>query len=74
MPAKKKENPLTLTQLNEFYLRIIKPDTEVLVYKQLNSLRVEMNENFEDLYKKFEDLQQEYVCANEQLKRIEKQL
>lgn len=74
MAVKKRENPLTLTQLNEFYLRIIKPDAEILVLKQVNALREEMSEHFEGLYKKVEDLEQEYVCANEQLKRIEKQL
>ncbi|HCU24181.1 MAG TPA: hypothetical protein DF383_04110 [Deltaproteobacteria bacterium] len=31
-----------------------------------------MAERFDDLYKKFEDLRQEYIVANAQMKRLEK--
>ncbi|MBI2336328.1 MAG: hypothetical protein HYU97_06165 [Deltaproteobacteria bacterium] len=64
--------PGNLIQFEEYYHKVIKPDIHGIIKKEVGDLRQEMNEHFEDLYKKFEDLRQEYLFANEQLKRIEK--
>lgn len=66
--------PEMLSMMNHFYYKVIKPDVHSLVLREVGGLREEVLGGFGDLYKKFEDLKQEYVFANEQLKRIEKSL
>ncbi len=61
--------PESSTQLIQFYNKMIEPQfNEVkMEIKSVRSETREINLNMEDFYKKFEALQQEYVCANEQL-------
>lgn len=79
MPRKinKTEKPLTLSQLIDYHNKLVEPRLEKLD-KRMDSLEVtikalqhEMNQRFDDLYKKFEALEQEYVFANAQIKRLE---
>lgn len=72
------EKPLTLNQLVQFYNEFIEPRF-LRLEKQMEGLddnfqsfRQENLSRFDDLYKKFEDLRQEYIVINAQLKRIDR--
>ena len=81
MPAKAKraEKPLTFSQLLEYHHKLVEPrfvNLEEKIDKIENGIqqfRHESNQRFDDLYKKFEALQQEYIFANAQLKRLDKE-
>jgi len=77
---KAKSEALTVSHLTEtlakFYSQVVEPGVRnivnEIVHEEIRSLRSEMNGRFDDLYKKFEDLRQEYLIANHQMKRLEK--
>lgn len=64
--------PLTLTQLVQF----LEPRFNAVerrfdtIDEQARTFRLEVQERFDDLYKKFEMLYQEYLVANEQARRF----
>ena len=64
----KKESPLTLNRLVSFYEKAIKPqlDEIPLLRKDLEVFRNEVNQRFDDLYRKYEKLEQEYVVIKHQ--------
>ncbi len=70
------EKPLTFSQLVQFYREIMCPEMEQVIDQKLEArlrpLQDEMLRGFDDLYKKFETLEQEYVFANVQIKRLNK--
>lgn len=74
MPGKTlKPTPLTYSDLLRFFTEIVKPELGQLVAKdEFQSYRSEIFARLDDLYKKFEDLRQEYIIANQQMKRLEK--
>jgi hypothetical protein len=59
--------------LARFYNDIIDPRFVVIEekLKEIPLLRDEIRSGFDDLYKKFEDLQQEYTFANVHIRRLE---
>ena len=70
MPRKKiQEKPLTLSQLTQFYNRTIEPQFQRLE-EDVQHLKEKVDQGFDDLYRKFEVLQQEYLMTNEQIKRL----
>lgn len=74
--ALKKESPLTISQLSDFFNKIIMPELDA-VKGEIRSVQEEVAEIKglqEDLYKKWEDLRTEYhvICA--QLDRMEEKL
>jgi len=66
------EKPLTLSQLVQFYQKTIEPGFEKIERKleEHDKRFDEIDSRFDDLYKKFEDERQEYIIANEQMKRL----
>jgi hypothetical protein len=64
--------------LIRFYNDVIEPRMDQRIEEKLEEkilpLRQEMRQGFDDLYKKFEDLQQEYTFANVQIKRLNKEV
>lgn len=66
------EKPLTLSQLIQFYQKTIEPRFEKIEKKleEHDKRFDEIDARFDDLYKKFEGLKQEYIVANEQMKRL----
>lgn len=49
-----KTSPLTFSDLADFFNKVIKPELELLASKEdLRVLRSEINDRFDDLYKKF---------------------
>src|SRR5690242_15526422 len=88
MSEKKNSDEQVLTRLEfktelrsalvEFYDKLIEPrfdrlESEVREIKnEFKESRSETLGRFDDLYKKFEDLRQEYIFANEQMKRLAK--
>ncbi len=78
MPSEKNpEKPLTLsvfketlsTQLIQFYNNVVEPSIRNIVSEELQSFRHEMNQRFDFLFKKFEDLRQEYIIVKHQMER-----
>lgn len=70
MTQSKKSNPsLSLKELGDFFDRTVEPNLQRIISEEIQPLRSDMNQGFDDLYKKFEDLKQEYIFANQQLKR-----
>ena len=63
MSQPSEEKPLTLSQLIHFYQKTVEPRLNK-VEKDLRDFRIETLSRFDDLYKKFEDLRQEYIVAN----------
>jgi len=72
-----KETPLTFERFVGFYNQYIEPrfqklETNLSEFRgEFDSFRDEVNTRFDDIYKKLETLQQEYLVISEQLKRIE---
>lgn len=60
--------------LIEFYQKIVEPGMERMFEEKFEEkiapLRDEMHQGFDDLYKKFEKLEQEYLFANVHIKRL----
>lgn len=50
------EVPLTLSRFVDFYERTIEPRFRVIIEEELREFRNEVNNRFDDLYKKFETL------------------
>lgn len=82
MPPKKKKSQtaevVTYDELLEYHRTMVLPefqrlkeDVKEIIQTEIRSLRTEMNERFDDLYKKFESLEQEYLVIKEQLKRYD---
>ncbi|HCU25313.1 MAG TPA: hypothetical protein DF383_09860 [Deltaproteobacteria bacterium] len=75
MTDEKAKAPVTASDLREilstFYSQVIRPEVKEMIHTEIQTLRSEMHDYFDDLYKKFEDLRQEYIIANEQMKRLE---
>ena len=69
-----KEAPLTLAPFMEFYEKTIEPRLSHLMDDRISVLKNKMNGHFDDLYKTFETLEQEYVVIKGQLKRIDQRL
>ena len=72
----KKEGPVTLSQLIsqlvKFYNELIEPRF-VKIDGQFARVHERLDEHdcrFDDLYKKFEGLHQEYIISNEQIRRL----
>ncbi|KAB2841246.1 hypothetical protein F9K50_04330 [bacterium] len=61
-------------QLASFYDDYIELRVDDKISTSLQEFRNEMNMRFDDLYKKFEDLQQEYVFSNHHLRRLDLRL
>lgn len=57
-------------QLLRFYRDVMRPEMEQMMDDKIVPLRQEMLQGFDDLYKKFETLEQEYVFANVHIKRL----
>ncbi len=76
MPPKTKlsEKPLTFSQFIKFYKEFIEPGIKEIFFvkSDLVEFRHEVNQRFDFLFKKFEDLRQEYIVIKEQLKRFDK--
>ncbi len=61
-------------QLAEFYDGYIEPRVDEKISNATLLLQSEMNLRSDDLYKKFEELQQEYVFSNHHLRRLDLRL
>lgn len=61
-------------QLAEFYDGYIEPRVDEKISNATLLLQSEMNLRSDDLYKKFEDLQQEYIFSNHHLRRLDLRL
>ncbi|GEM_PF-7058988 len=79
MPSpKKEEKALTLSQLIQFFNQHIEPRFQGLekrledFQEEFHDFKNESQQRFDQLYKLIEDLKQEYVVANFQMKRLEK--
>lgn len=72
----RKESPLTVSQLANFFSKYVDPKFDEL-REEIGDIRrdiAEINARQEDLYKKQEDLHIEYTVIKEQLSRIEAKL
>ncbi len=70
---KKKEGALTLSQLISFFNETIEPRFQKIEKKleEHDNRFNQIDQHLDGLYKKFEDLRQEYVFINAQFKRLE---
>lgn len=80
MPNKKKktEKPLTYSEFNKglikFYTDILEPQVSQkidILDNKLEKFQNDVNRSFDFLFKKFEDLRQEYIVINHQMKRFD---
>lgn len=82
MPPKKKktvtQEVVTYDKLLEYHRTMVEPalkrlkeDVKEIIQVEIRTFRAEMNERFDDLYKKFETLEQEYIVIKEQMKRYD---
>jgi predicted nuclease with TOPRIM domain len=69
MAQKKPIKPLSLNDLGHVFNQTVEPSLQRIFSEEITPLKFEMNQRFDDLYKKFEALKQEYIFANQQLKR-----
>ena len=72
MPDKRvMEKPVTLSVLINFFDKIVEPRFIKLMDERFLASESRMNQRFDDLYRKYERLEQEYVVISHQLKRCD---